>query len=284
MSILIGAFLMHGIVPGPAMLSENLDITYVMVICLALANVLGAGLCFLLAPALAAATLALLESDNLPGLAEAMRRDLQAAARTAESEHQNFGHQASALLENTKDVDTSAPSDERVLSELAQDATRHMMRLEERRAAQDKADRARAQALEQIAAAEQPEDLANIAREREQKEGLIQIEKDQQRSIDAEIEKLRGQGVDINPDNLMVAENTPLILPVHGELDRAREAQSSVAKIGTTGRGIGPAYEDKVGRRGLRLPLIAAPMLRVSGVELVSAACCAGVKVGAGRL
>ena len=58
MSILIGAFLMHGIVPGPAMLSENLDITYVMVICLALANVLGAGLCFLLAPALAAATLA----------------------------------------------------------------------------------------------------------------------------------------------------------------------------------------------------------------------------------
>jgi len=52
---------------------------------------------------------------------------------------------------------------------------------------------------------------------------------------------------------LMIAENTPLILPVHGELDRAREEQNSVAKIGTTGRGIGPAYEDKVGRRVIRV-------------------------------
>ena len=69
----------------------------------------------------------------------------------------------------------------------------------------------------------------------------------------AEIEKLRGQGVEISPDNLMIAENAPLILPVHGELDRAREAQTSVAKIGTTGRGIGPAYEDKVGRRAIRV-------------------------------
>ena len=68
-----------------------------------------------------------------------------------------------------------------------------------------------------------------------------------------EIDKLRGQGVEINPDNLMIAENAPLILPVHGELDRAREAQNSVAKIGTTGRGIGPAYEDKVGRRAIRV-------------------------------
>ena len=68
-----------------------------------------------------------------------------------------------------------------------------------------------------------------------------------------EIEKLRGQGVEINPDNLMVAENAPLILPLHGELDRAREGQTSVAKIGTTGRGIGPAYEDKVGRRAIRV-------------------------------
>ncbi|SFI10349.1 adenylosuccinate synthase [Albimonas pacifica] len=69
----------------------------------------------------------------------------------------------------------------------------------------------------------------------------------------AEIEKLRGQGVTVEPSNLMVAENTPLILPVHGELDRAREAQNSTAKIGTTGRGIGPAYEDKVGRRAIRV-------------------------------
>ena len=68
-----------------------------------------------------------------------------------------------------------------------------------------------------------------------------------------EIEKLRGQGVEISPDNLMIAENAPLILPVHGELDRARENQNSVAKIGTTGRGIGPAYEDKVGRRAIRV-------------------------------
>jgi adenylosuccinate synthase len=68
-----------------------------------------------------------------------------------------------------------------------------------------------------------------------------------------EIETLRGQGVEISPQSLMVAENTPLILPIHGELDRARESQSSVAKIGTTGRGIGPAYEDKVGRRSVRV-------------------------------
>ena len=68
-----------------------------------------------------------------------------------------------------------------------------------------------------------------------------------------EIAKLRDQGVEISPENLMVAENAPLILPVHGELDRARENQNSVAKIGTTGRGIGPAYEDKVGRRAIRV-------------------------------
>ncbi|MEL7212861.1 MAG: adenylosuccinate synthase [Pseudomonadota bacterium] len=69
----------------------------------------------------------------------------------------------------------------------------------------------------------------------------------------SEIEKIEGQGVTISTDNLMIAENTPLILPVHGELDRAREEQTSVAKIGTTGRGIGPAYEDKVGRRSVRV-------------------------------
>ncbi|WP_299755172.1 adenylosuccinate synthase [uncultured Boseongicola sp.] len=68
-----------------------------------------------------------------------------------------------------------------------------------------------------------------------------------------EIETIRSQGVEITPETLMIAENTPLILPVHGELDRARENQNSVAKIGTTGRGIGPAYEDKVGRRVVRV-------------------------------
>ncbi len=68
-----------------------------------------------------------------------------------------------------------------------------------------------------------------------------------------EIATIRAQGVEITPETLMIAENTPLILPVHGELDRARENQNSVAKIGTTGRGIGPAYEDKVGRRVVRV-------------------------------
>ncbi|MEM0976785.1 MAG: adenylosuccinate synthase [Pseudomonadota bacterium] len=69
----------------------------------------------------------------------------------------------------------------------------------------------------------------------------------------SEIETIRAQGVSITPETLMIAENTPLILPFHGELDRARENQNSVAKIGTTGRGIGPAYEDKVGRRVIRV-------------------------------
>jgi len=68
-----------------------------------------------------------------------------------------------------------------------------------------------------------------------------------------EIETIRAQGVEITPETLMIAENTPLILPFHGELDRARESQNAVAKIGTTGRGIGPAYEDKVGRRAIRV-------------------------------
>ncbi|MDW3117034.1 adenylosuccinate synthase [uncultured Roseovarius sp.] len=69
-----------------------------------------------------------------------------------------------------------------------------------------------------------------------------------------EIASIREQGVDISPETLMIAENTPLILPIHGELDRAREeAASKGTKIGTTGRGIGPAYEDKVGRRSVRV-------------------------------
>ena len=68
-----------------------------------------------------------------------------------------------------------------------------------------------------------------------------------------EIAKIREQGVAVSPDNLMIAENTPLILPIHCELDQARESSNKMAKIGTTGRGIGPAYEDKVGRRALRL-------------------------------
>jgi len=68
-----------------------------------------------------------------------------------------------------------------------------------------------------------------------------------------EIAKLKKQGVEVTPDNLRIAENTPLILPLHQELDVARERASGKGAIGTTGRGIGPAYEDKVGRRAIRL-------------------------------
>ncbi|WP_425072528.1 adenylosuccinate synthase [Sagittula sp. S175] len=76
----------------------------------------------------------------------------------------------------------------------------------------------------------------------------------------SEIAKIREQGVEITPETLMIAENTPLILPIHGELDRAREeAASKGTKIGTTGRGIGPAYEDKVGRRAVRVADLADP-------------------------
>jgi adenylosuccinate synthase len=69
----------------------------------------------------------------------------------------------------------------------------------------------------------------------------------------AEIEKIRDKGVTVTPANLKIAANTALILPSHGMLDRAREEAKGEAKIGTTGRGIGPAYEDKVGRRAIRL-------------------------------
>ncbi len=72
-------------------------------------------------------------------------------------------------------------------------------------------------------------------------------------SLFAEIEKLQAQGVEISTENLMIAENTPLILPLHQDLDQLREAAAGKAKIGTTGRGIGPAYEDKVGRRTIRV-------------------------------
>jgi len=68
-----------------------------------------------------------------------------------------------------------------------------------------------------------------------------------------EIDRLSEEGVTLEPDNLVVAENAALILPLHSNLDRAREVARGNAKIGTTGRGIGPAYEDKVGRRAIRV-------------------------------
>jgi adenylosuccinate synthase len=68
-----------------------------------------------------------------------------------------------------------------------------------------------------------------------------------------EIGRLKAQGVAVTRDNLRIAENATLILPLHQELDVAREKASGKGAIGTTGRGIGPAYEDKVGRRAIRL-------------------------------
>lgn len=68
-----------------------------------------------------------------------------------------------------------------------------------------------------------------------------------------EVAKLKGQGVDVGPHNLRVAENVTLILPLHRELDALRENANKATAIGTTQRGIGPAYEDKVGRRAIRL-------------------------------
>jgi adenylosuccinate synthase len=68
-----------------------------------------------------------------------------------------------------------------------------------------------------------------------------------------EIERVRAQGVEIGPDLLVLADNACLILPLHRDLDQARERQAGAGKIGTTGRGIGPAYEDKVGRRAIRV-------------------------------
>jgi adenylosuccinate synthase len=74
----------------------------------------------------------------------------------------------------------------------------------------------------------------------------------------AEIAKVEAQGVKITPELLVLADNACLILPIHSELDIAREGKST-QKIGTTGRGIGPAYEDKVGRRAIRVADLAEP-------------------------
>jgi adenylosuccinate synthase len=68
-----------------------------------------------------------------------------------------------------------------------------------------------------------------------------------------EIENIRSQGINVGPDELKIAENATLILPLHRELDQLREEAAAAQKIGTTGRGIGPAYEDKVGRRAIRV-------------------------------
>ena len=75
----------------------------------------------------------------------------------------------------------------------------------------------------------------------------------------AEIDRVRKQGLDVTPETLRIADNAPLILPLHSALDRAREGARGDRKIGTTGRGIGPAYEDKVARRAIRVADLAEP-------------------------
>jgi adenylosuccinate synthase len=74
-----------------------------------------------------------------------------------------------------------------------------------------------------------------------------------------EIGRLAAQGVAVTPDNLRIAENVPLILPLHRDVEAVREASDVATRIGTTKRGIGPAYEDKVGRRAIRLMDLADP-------------------------
>jgi adenylosuccinate synthase len=75
----------------------------------------------------------------------------------------------------------------------------------------------------------------------------------------SEIARVAGQGLQVGPDRLRIADNAPLILPLHSALDRARELARGERRIGTTGRGIGPAYEDKVARRAIRVADLAEP-------------------------
>jgi adenylosuccinate synthase len=82
----------------------------------------------------------------------------------------------------------------------------------------------------------------------------------------AEVEKLKAQGIAISPDNLRIADNCALILTLHRELDVARESAVGL-RIGTTGRGIGPAYEDKVGRRAIRLTDLSEPAAMENKIE-----------------
>ena len=82
-----------------------------------------------------------------------------------------------------------------------------------------------------------------------------------------EIERLRSQGVAVTPANLKLADNAVLILPLHRELDGFRENANTGTKIGTTKRGIGPAYEDKVGRRAIRVQDLAEPDALMPKIE-----------------
>lgn len=82
-----------------------------------------------------------------------------------------------------------------------------------------------------------------------------------------EIARLRAQGVAISPENLRIADNATLILPLHRELDHFRETSNVGLKIGTTKRGIGPAYEDKAGRRAIRVIDLKDPAILKAKIE-----------------
>ncbi|MHA1113091.1 MAG: adenylosuccinate synthase [Alphaproteobacteria bacterium] len=86
-------------------------------------------------------------------------------------------------------------------------------------------------------------------------------------ALAAEIETVRAQNVEITPDTLRIAENAVLILPLHREIDKAREEARGSDKIGTTGRGIGPAYEDKVARRAIRMCDLAEPDILAERID-----------------
>ena len=86
-----------------------------------------------------------------------------------------------------------------------------------------------------------------------------------------EMKTLRAQGIEITPDNLVISDNVTMILPLHQRVDLAREFLRGAGKIGTTGRGIGPAYEDKVARRSLRLCDLRHPTLLQSRMEALAA-------------
>ena len=84
-----------------------------------------------------------------------------------------------------------------------------------------------------------------------------------------EIERIKAQGVEVSPASLRIADNATLILPLHRELDHFRETANAGLKIGTTKRGIGPAYEDKVGRRAIRVVDLADPDALPAKIERV---------------
>ena len=86
-----------------------------------------------------------------------------------------------------------------------------------------------------------------------------------------EMQTLRAQGIEITPNNLVVSDSVTLILPLHQKIDHARELLRGASKIGTTGRGIGPAYEDKIARRGIRLSDLRYPALLHSRMEALAA-------------